>query len=113
MEKLKLKHCSTCQTDFYVGEGISKKFCPGCRQGGIPLDRGKEEEEVGQIVIQQQEHYGEVVWTNLMMDRYRKKQCLCLNCGKMSNCSLAKHLLEFCKEHKMAMAITRCKVWTS
>jgi hypothetical protein len=60
------------------------------------------------MVIEQQEHYGVKVWTNVEMDSFRKHQCLCLLCSKLGNCEQASRLYEICKNNNLALAVTRC-----
>ena len=58
------------------------------------------------------ERYGEEVWENDMMDTLRKEECLCLNCGELGKCDIAKEGLELCKKWNCAFAMTRCKEWS-
>ena len=55
------------------------------------------------------------VWANTKMDELRRKECLCMNCGRKndvpmySSCHVAKKIFEeISKKHNMAMMITRC-----
>ena len=60
------------------------------------------------------EGHPEKIWANLEMDKSRREECLCINCGRKddmpaySSCPVAKKIYEVCKEYDMAMAITRC-----
>jgi hypothetical protein len=66
------------------------------------------------MMIEQQEHYGAIVWANAALDAARKTGCLCLNCAWMKgNCAVAAHLYELCKEENLALAVTRCPHWTN
>lgn len=55
--------------------------------------------------------YGFTVWADKEMDELRRHRCLCLRCAKVDLCSVARKLLEMCKEHNLALAMTRCKEW--
>lgn len=55
------------------------------------------------------------VWANPEMDKLRRKECLCVNCGRKNDtprpyasCPTAAALYTVCLEHHMAVAITRC-----
>lgn len=58
----------------------------------------------------------EAIWQNSEMDALRKTECMCLNCylkdenPPYKSCPVAGKIYEICKEHDMAMAITRCGV---
>jgi len=61
-------------------------------------------------------HCGETVWVNPFTEDLRKEECLCLNChnlklGKDDNCETAKGLYEICREHNVALIITRCPLF--
>ena len=60
--------------------------------------------------IKEIEKYGKMVKQNVAMDTLRKTECLCLNCEKLvtGECETAKKLYDICKDHNVAMAITRC-----
>jgi hypothetical protein len=64
------------------------------------------------MYIENQEHCGAIVKTNVAMDLLRKDQCLCINCCFSgygdSSCETAKQFYEICKRDNIAMAITRC-----
>jgi hypothetical protein len=65
--------------------------------------------------IVHERHYGMKVWTNELMDRLRKDECLCLRCGRILDhgCPIASMLYKMCKENNLALAMTRCKNWIS
>jgi hypothetical protein len=50
------------------------------------------------------------VYQNMVMDKLRGYQCLCLNCKEMNDCPGAKSNFENCKEYGMAFPVTRCGV---
>ena len=52
-----------------------------------------------------------MVWQNERMDNLRKKECLCLNCRFIENCDWASELFGMCKDHHLALAVTRCPDW--
>ena len=58
-----------------------------------------------------EEHYGIDVWTNLLTDPIRKKQCLCLHCTKMKTCAVSKSLYGVCLVSNVALMVTRCPDW--
>lgn len=62
-----------------------------------------------QTLVKLEEHYGQLVWTNPLMDRLRKNLCLCLNCKSLNECTTAKELYEICKRDDIAFSMTRCK----
>jgi len=57
------------------------------------------------------EKYGKEVFSNVEMDKLRKTECLCLNCGDMKDCLTAKALYYVCKNSDVAMMITRCPLF--
>jgi hypothetical protein len=59
----------------------------------------------------QEEHYGARVWVNPTIESLRRKECLCLNCGKIGGCAKAKALYQICKDGDLALAVTRCPDW--
>jgi hypothetical protein len=64
----------------------------------------------------QQTHYGALVWVNPTTEELRKTECLCLNCSNMkfgdANCPIAKALYTICINSDVALAVTRCPLWT-
>jgi len=54
-----------------------------------------------------QRHYGVNVWTDVEMDQLRRKRCMCLTCGRMTECA-ATTLYDICKSEHIAVAVTRC-----
>jgi hypothetical protein len=54
------------------------------------------------------------VWANIELNELRRKECLCINCGRKneqpqySSCPVAGKLYQVSLEHHMAFAITRC-----
>ena len=58
-----------------------------------------------------EKHFGYDVWVNSIMESLRESECLCLNCGIMKDCPIAKKLFKMCVKKHMAMAITRCFHW--
>ena len=72
------------------------------------LDRGPEKQP-----IRQERHFGCDVWVNPNTEALRETECLCLNCGVMKSCQIAKKLFKLCIKEHLAMAITRCFYWTS
>ncbi len=54
-----------------------------------------------------------IVWTHEEMDKLRKSQCMCLNCGRLKTerCGTADCLFETCKVTNIALAVTRCPAW--
>jgi len=56
--------------------------------------------------------YGALVFSNEEMDALRRENCLCLNCGSLPDCPVAKQLLLLCKGEDLALAVTRCPKWT-
>lgn len=65
-----------------------------------------------------EDHYNEMVWTNLTTDIIRRQECLCLHCNNMTydketNCSIAQQLYELCCEENIAFMMTRCKKYNS
>lgn len=74
-------------------------------------------DNISNIVVQK-ECFKEQVYTNLIMDELRKSNCLCLNCELMTgvretNCDIANQLYKIAVENNMAMAITRCKKYST
>ena len=61
--------------------------------------------------VNRDEHYGEMVWTNRMMDGLRKRECLCLCCDNIKKCGNASGLLARCQDGDLALAVTRCPDW--
>ncbi len=61
--------------------------------------------------IHQEEHFGHKVWVSPRIEALRESECLCLNCGIMKTCPIAKKLFNLCVKEHMAMAITRCFHW--
>jgi hypothetical protein len=55
--------------------------------------------------------HGREVWCNEVMDALRREKCLCLNCGDMDSCPIAKTLYGVCKDASLALAVTRCPLW--
>ena len=58
------------------------------------------------------EKYGAVVYSDQEMDELRRERCLCLRCGEIRGCLMAKALLASCKEWDLALAVTRCPKWS-
>lgn len=54
------------------------------------------------------EKYGKRVKQHPEMDELRRTQCLCLNCLDIQDCPVAEKLYGLCKEHNIALAVTRC-----
>lgn len=69
------------------------------------------EDEVRDLPAALEEHYGVEVWTNLLTDPLRKKQCLCLFCTRMKTCTVAETLYGVCKVSDVALMVTRCPDW--
>jgi hypothetical protein len=63
--------------------------------------------------IVRENHYGQDVWVNQFTERFRKEECLCLHCDILKECSYAKRLYETCVAGDIALAVTRCKHYTS
>lgn len=65
----------------------------------------------------QEEHHGVAVWVNPTTELLRKKECLCLNCDKLSkdptktNCPAARVLYALCVADNIALMVTRCPDW--
>ena len=62
----------------------------------------------------QEVHFEKPVWVNLLTERLRPTECLCLNCQRLLDipkCEIANRLYKVCVEDNVAMAITRCPVW--
>ncbi len=59
--------------------------------------------------VNKEVHYNQSVSVNVEMDKLRKTECLCLNCGNLPACNKAEDLYKICIDHDMAMMITRCK----
>jgi hypothetical protein len=57
------------------------------------------------------EKYGGMVWQHPQMDELRRTECLCLNCDILSVCQRAAGLYNLCREHNLALAVTRCPLW--
>ncbi len=62
------------------------------------------------------ERHGAMVWEEEQMDALRKERCLCLRCAKCKpgtpeHCAVAARLYEACKEHNLALMVTRCATW--
>jgi hypothetical protein len=66
----------------------------------------------GSLVVYER-HYGVNVWVNELMDALRREECLCLNCERLTDhsCVVAGMIYKLCKEHNLALAMTRCKNW--
>jgi hypothetical protein len=47
------------------------------------------------------------------MDELRRDRCLCLQCDFLKSCDLARTMFILCKDHDMALAVTRCKQFDS
>ncbi len=65
----------------------------------------------------QQVHYGHTVWVNPTTEAVRRSECLCLNCGNMKpgqpdHYAIAQKLYAVAVTDNVAMAITRCPMWT-
>lgn len=58
-----------------------------------------------------EKHFGYDVWVNPTTEAIREAECLCLNCGAIKKCPIAKTLFNICVVKHMAMAITRCFCW--
>ena len=61
-------------------------------------------------------HHGVKVWVNKTTEAIRKKECLCLNCGKLKpgqtdNCPTAQAFYELCVKNNTALMVTRCPLW--
>jgi len=56
-------------------------------------------------------HFNHCVWVNPIIEALRESECLCLNCGIMKTCPIAKRLFKLCVKEHLAMAITRCFHW--
>jgi len=61
--------------------------------------------------IRQEEHFGHKVWVNPTTEALRESECLCLNCGIMKECRIAKKFLKLCIKEHLAITITRCFHW--
>ena len=63
------------------------------------------------------ERYGTETFEISDMDTLRRIHCMCHNCGRIDipsqtgRCDIATELYKLCKEHGMAMLVTRCKEW--
>ena len=57
--------------------------------------------------------YNVAVWCNEKMDNARRKECLCFNCKFIKTCDWASELFGLCKDHNLALMITRCPDWGS
>ena len=67
---------------------------------------------------QREQHHGHRVWVNSTTESMRKKECLCLNCGKFKpdqpdHCPIAQSFYKLCVAGKNAITMTRCKPWES
>ena len=63
-----------------------------------------------------EKHYGVDVWVSPKIEKLRKTDCLCLNCGHMDGssgfkCSTAEIFFEQCVKQNIALAVTRCQTW--
>lgn len=61
--------------------------------------------------------YQTTAWVNPTTEALRPEECLCLNCGNMKpgedgHCHIATKLYTICLDENVAMAITRCPLWT-
>jgi len=61
--------------------------------------------------IEQQTHYGKVVWTHTEMNELRRDECLCRHCKKVGPCEIGKALFEICQSKGVALSVTRCPEW--
>ncbi|NQU83589.1 MAG: hypothetical protein HQ536_02665 [Parcubacteria group bacterium] len=59
----------------------------------------------------QEEHYGADVWVSPTVEKLRREECLCLNCGRVGSCVAALDLYAICKSNNLALAVTRCPKW--
>lgn len=55
--------------------------------------------------------YDRDVWQNEKMDNLRRTECLCTNCRFIKICDWASELFGICKDHDLALAMTRCPDW--
>lgn len=55
--------------------------------------------------------YGTEVFQSVDMDELRKTECMCLNCKIIKDCLRAESLYDICKEHNIALMVTRCPMW--
>ncbi|KPJ85672.1 hypothetical protein AMJ57_02240 [Parcubacteria bacterium SG8_24] len=64
-----------------------------------------------------EDHYGQEVWVNKTTEALRRDECLCLNCGNLrpnqpDNCPVAQAFFKLCVGENVALAVTRCPIWT-
>lgn len=59
--------------------------------------------------VKKETHYNHLVSVNLEMDKLRKTECLCFNCGNQPACLKSETLYKLCVEENIAMMITRCE----
>ena len=57
------------------------------------------------------EKYGTTVWANEDMELIRKNECLCLHCGSLGSCDIAREGYHMCKKYNVAFMMTRCPFW--
>jgi len=69
------------------------------------------------VTIEEQEHYGQKVQTDVEYDQMRRERCLCFTCvyfkphDPEANCRIAALLYAVCRETGIAAGVSRCPVY--